>query len=95
MKATMIALVMAILPATTLSQQSTYYTDRYGRPAGQAWTTGNQIFYSDAIGRPLGSASTNGPNPPALLPMPYPPVGEPLRIESIRSIEPIQPLRLQ
>ena len=75
------------------AQQSTYYTDRYGQPAGQAWTTGNQTFYSDAVGRPMGSAVTNGPNPPAPLPMPYPRVAEPLRIEPIRPIEPIQPLR--
>lgn len=91
-----IALFFAILtPAFAMAQQSTYYTDRNGLPAGQAWTYGNQTFYSDAIGRPMGSAATNGPLPPAPLPMPYPRVGEPLRIEPIRPIEPIQPLRLQ
>lgn len=93
MKALMITLALA-LPATVFGQQSTYYTDRNGLPAGQAWTYGNQTFYSDAIGRPMGSSATNGPNPPAPLPMPYPRV-EPLRIEPIRPIEPIQPLRLQ
>jgi len=93
MKATMIVLAMA-LPVSAFCQQSTYYTDRDGLPAGQAWTYGNQTFYSDAIGRPMGSAANNGPNPPAPLPMPYPRV-EPLHIEPIRPIEPIQPLRLQ
>lgn len=88
------------LTTFTYAQQSTYYTDRWGQPAGQAWTYGNQTFYSDAIGRPTGSAATNGPNPPQPMGMPYPQV-EPLRIEPIRPIrpirpiEPIQPLRLQ
>lgn len=77
------------------AQQSTYYTDRNGLPAGQAWTYGNQTFYTDAVGRPMGSAATNGPNPPAPMALPYPRVAEPLRIEPIRPIEPIQPLRLQ
>ena len=95
MKARMIVLAMAILPAATFSQQSTYYTDRNGLPAGQAWTYGKQTFYTDQYGRPMGSAATNGINPPAPLPMPYPLPSEPLRIEPIRPIEPIQPLRLQ
>ena len=73
-------------------QQSTYYTDRWGSPAGQAWTLGNQTFYTNAIGAPLGSAMTTGNQSPAPLPLPYP---EPLRIEPIRPIEPIQPLRMQ
>lgn len=93
MKAATLVLALT-LPAMAFGQQSTYYTDRNGLPAGQAWTYGNQTFYSDAIGRPMGSAVTNGLNPPAPLPMPYPRV-EPLRIEPIRPIEPIQPLRLQ
>ena len=94
MKALMIILALA-LPTAVFGQQSTYYTDRNGLPAGQAWTYGNQTFYSDAIGRPMGSAAANGPNPPAPLPMPYPPQVDALRIEPIRPIEPIQPLRLQ
>lgn len=77
------------------AQQSTYYTDRLGQPAGQAWTTGNQTFYSDAVGRPMGSAATNGPNPPQPMGLPYPAPAEVLRIEPIRPIEPIAPLRLQ
>lgn len=94
MKAAMIILVLA-LPTTVFAQQSTYYTDRNGLPAGSAWTYGNQTFYSDAIGRPMGSAATNGPNPPQPMGLPYPaPIPE-LRIEPIRSIEPLQPLRLQ
>lgn len=75
------------------AQQSTYYTDRLGQPAGQAWTTGNQTFYSDAIGRPMGSAATNGPNPPQPMGLPYPAPMPELRIEPIRPIEPIAPLR--
>ena len=94
MKAATIILAIT-LPTTVFAQQSTYYTDKWGQPAGSAWTTGNQTFYTDAIGRPMGSAVTNGPNPPAPLPMPYPPQTEVLRIEPIRPIEPIQPLRLQ
>lgn len=93
MKAAMIILSLA-LPSVVFSQQSTYYTDRFGQPAGQAWTYGNQTFYSDAIGRPMGSAATNGPTPPQPMGLPYP-QPEPLRIEPIRPIEPIQPLRLQ
>jgi len=77
------------------AQQSTYYTDRWGQPAGQAWTYGNQTFYSDAVGRPMGSAATNGPNPPQPMGLPYPAPAEVLRIEPIRPIEPIAPLRLQ
>jgi hypothetical protein len=88
-------LLMLLAPAIANAQYSTYYTDRLGQPAGQAWTYGNQTFYSSPTGRPVGSAATNGSQPPAPLPMPYPPVIEPLRIEPIRSIEPIQPLRLQ
>ena len=91
-----ITIILAVtLPITALSQQSTYYTDRNGLPAGQAWTYGNQTFYSDAIGRPMGSAATNGPNPPQPMGLPSPASAEPLRIEPIRPIEPIQPLRLQ
>lgn len=85
----------AILTAITHAQQSTYYTDKNGLPAGSAWTTGNQTFYIDRYGRSMGSVATNGIQPPAPLPMPYPRVAEPLRIEPIRPIEPIQPLRLQ
>ena len=94
MKALMIILALA-LPTIVFGQQSTYYTDRNGLPAGQAWTYGNQTFYSDVVGRPMGSAATNTNQPPQPLGMPYPPVIEPLRIEPIRPIEPIQPLRLQ
>ena len=79
-------------PQKANAQQSTYYTDRLGLPAGQAWTTGNQTFYSNAIGAPMGSSATNTQQPAQPLPMPYP---EPLRLEAIRPIEPIQPLRLQ
>lgn len=74
------------------AQQSTYYTDKNGLPAGQAWTYGNQTFYTDSYGRPMGSAATTGIQPPAPLPMPYPPQVNELRIEPIR---PIEPLRLQ
>ena len=77
------------------AQYSTYYTDKYGQPAGQAWTYGNQTFYSDSIGRPMGSAATNTNQAPQPMGMPYPRVAEPLRVEPIRPIEPIQPLRLQ
>lgn len=84
-----------LLSSECRAQQSTYYTDRLGQPAGQAWTYGNQTFYSDAVGRPTGSAATNGPNPPQPMGLPYPAPVEPLRIEPIRPIEPIQPLRLQ
>lgn len=87
--------LVMLLSGVTHAQQSTYYTDRYGQPAGSAWTTGNQTFYSDAVGRPMGSATTNGPNPPQPMGLPYPAPIEPLRIEPIRPIEPIQPLRLQ
>lgn len=87
--------VYLAFPPHVFGQQSTYYTDRYGQPAGQAWTYGNQTFYSDAVGRPMGSAATNGPNPPQPMGLPYPAPVEPLRIEPIRPIEPIQPLRLQ
>ena len=87
--------VCLAFPPKAFPQQSTYYTDRNGLPAGQAWTYGNQTFYSDAIGRPMGSAATNGPNPPQPMGLPYPAPAEALRIEPIRPIEPIQPLRLQ
>lgn len=87
--------LMMLLSSAAHAQQSTYYTDRWGQPAGQAWTYGNQTFYSDSIGRPMGSAATNGPNPPQPMGLPYPAPVEALRIEPIRSIEPIQPLRLQ
>lgn len=86
--------VCLAFPPHAFAQQSTYYTDRFGQPAGQAWTYGNQTFYSDAIGRPMGSAATNTNQAPQPIGMPYPQV-EPLRIEFIRPIEPIQPLRLQ
>lgn len=94
MKVTIMVLAMA-LPASAFCQQSTYYTDRWGQPAGQAWSYGNQTFYSDSIGRPMGSAATNGNQPPAPLGMPMIQPVEPLRIEPIRPIEPIQPLRMQ
>lgn len=77
------------------AQQSTYYTDRWGQPVGQAWTYGNQTFYSDAIGRPTGSAATNGPNAPQPMGLPYPAPMPELRIEPLRPIEPLQPLRMQ
>ena len=75
--------------------QSTYYTDRNGLPAGQAWTYGNQTFYSDAVGRPMGSTATNGLLPAQTIGIPTPIMVEPFHIEPIRPIEPIQPLRLQ
>lgn len=88
-----LALILHVsFPNKAHAQQSTTYTDRWGQPAGQAWTYGNQTFYTDAIGRPMGSAASNNSQPPQPLPMPYP---DPLRIEAIRPIEPIQPLRLQ
>ena len=87
--------VYLAFPPKAFAQQSTYYTDRWGQPAGQAWTYGNQTFYTDQYGRPMGSAATTGVQPPAPLPMPYPPQVNELRIEPIRPIEPIQPLRLQ
>ena len=89
------AVVYLAFPPKAFSQQSTYYTDRNGLPAGQAWTYGNQTFYTDSYGRPMGSAATTGVQPPQPLPMPYPPQINELRIEPIRPIEPIQPLRLQ
>jgi hypothetical protein len=85
-------------PPKAFAQYSTYYTDRNGLPAGQAWTYGNQTFYTDQYGRPVGSAATNGIQPPQPLGMPYPPQIDAIRIEPIRPIEPIQPiqpLRLQ
>lgn len=94
MKAVMIILTIA-LQNSVFAQQSTYYTDRNGLPAGQAWTYGNQTFYTDAIGRLVGSAATSGPNPPQPMGLPYPAPVEPLRIEPIRTIEPIKPLSLQ
>lgn len=86
------AIIHVSFPPKAHAQQATYYTDRLGQPAGTAWTTGNQTFYTNAIGTPIGSSATNTQQPTQPLPMPYP---EPLRIEPIRSIEPIQPLRLQ
>lgn len=83
-------LILTLFVGTVNAQQSTYYTDRYGQPAGQAWTYGNQTFYSDSVGRPMGSASTNTSRPPQPLGMPYPLQVEPLRIEPIRPIEPLQ-----
>jgi hypothetical protein len=98
--ATLIGLALAAIihvsfPSKANAQQSTYYTDKWGQPAGQAWTYGNQTFYTDSYGRPAGSAATNTPQPPAPLAMPYPQIIAPARIEPIRPIEPIQPLRLQ
>ena len=87
--------VSMLLVSLAHAQQSTYYTDGFGRPVGQAWTYGNQTFYTDAVGRPVGSVATNGPQPPQALGIPTPIQPEPLRIEPIRPIEPIQPLRLQ
>lgn len=87
--------ISMLLVSLAQAQQSTYYTDRLGQPAGQAWTYGNQTFYTDAIGRPMGSAATNGLNPPQPMGLPYPAPMPELRIEPIRPIEPIQPLRLQ
>ena len=87
--------LMMLLTSVANAQYSTYYTDRWGQPAGQSWTYGNQVFYSSETGRPMGSAATNTPQPPQPMGMPYPIQVEPLRIEPIRSIEPIQPLRMQ
>jgi len=83
-----------LLSSECKAQQSTYYTDRYGQPAGAAWTYGNQTFYSDAVGRPMGSAATNGPTPPQPMGLPYPAPMPELRIEPIRPIEPLQLPRL-
>ena len=90
-----LALVAVLHVSYPKAQQSTYYTDKWGQPAGQAWTYGNQTFYTEQYGRPMGSAATTGLQPPAPLPMPYPPQVNELRIEPIRPIEPIPPLRLQ
>ncbi len=79
-------LLIAVLPVTVWAQQSTYFTDRNGLPAGQAWSYGNQTFLSDPIGRPLGSASNLTPPAPPAAVIP-PPMLEPLRIEPIRPIE--------
>lgn len=87
--------ISMLLVSVAHAQQSTYYTDKLGQPAGQAWTYGNQTFYSDAIGRPMGSAATNGPTPPQPMGLPYPAPAEALRIEPLSPIEPLQPLRLQ
>ncbi len=80
-------LLIAVLPVTVWAQQSTYFTDRNGLPAGQAWSYGNQTFLSDPIGRPLGSASNLTPPAPPAAVIPPPPMLEPLRIEPIRPIE--------
>lgn len=85
--------LLMLFTGIVYAQQSTYYTDRNGLPAGSAWTYGNQTFYTNEYGRPMGSAATTGVQPPAPLPMPYPPQINELRIEPIRPIEPIQPLR--
>jgi len=79
-------LLIAVLPATVWAQQSTYFTDRNGLPAGQAWSYGNQTFLSDPIGRPLGSASNLTPPAPPAAVIP-PPMMELPRIEPIRPIE--------
>lgn len=75
--------------------QSTYYTDRNGLPMAQAWSFGNQTFYTDIVGRPMGSTATNGPLPSSALGVPTPIQPEPFRIEPIRPIESLQPLRMQ
>jgi len=79
-------LLIAVLPVTVWAQQSTYFTDRNGLPAGQAWSYGNQTFMSDPIGRPLGSASNLTPPAPPAAVIP-PPMMELPRIEPIRPIE--------
>ncbi len=79
-------LLIAVLPVTVWAQQSTYFTDRNGLPAGQAWSYGNQTFLSDPIGRPLGSASNLTPPAPPAAVIP-PPMMELPRIEPIRPIE--------
>ena len=87
--------VYLAFPPHVFGQQSTYYTDGFGRPVGQAWTYGNQTFYTDVVGRPVGSVATNGPLQPQALGIPTPIQPEPFRIEPIRPIEPLQPLRMQ
>jgi hypothetical protein len=83
-------LLLTILPLTVYAQQSTYFTDRNGQPAGTAWSYGNQTFLTDPIGRPMGSAATNTNRaPPAAITMPV----EPLRIEPFR-LEPLPSLEL-
>ena len=83
-------LILTLFVGTVNAQQSTYYTDRYGQPAGTAWSYGNQTFLTDPIGRPMGSAATNtNQAPPAAIIMPP----EALRIQPLR-IEPIAPLGL-
>ena len=86
-------LLIAVLPVTVWAQQSTYFTDRNGLPAGQAWSYGNQTFMSDPIGRPLGSASNLTPPAPPAAVIP-PPMMELPRIEPIRPLE-LPPLRIQ
>lgn len=93
-----IVIFMAVylaFPPHVFGQQSTYYTDRNGLPAGQAWSYGNQTFYTDQYGRPVGSAATNGIQPPQPIGLPYPPQIDTLRIEPIRPIEPLQLPRVQ
>jgi hypothetical protein len=83
-------LLLTVLPLTVYAQQSTYFTDRNGLPAGTAWSYGNQTFLTDPIGRPMGSAATNTNRaPPAAITMPI----EPLRVEPLR-IEPLPSLAL-
>ena len=85
-------LLVVLIPTAVWAQQSTYFTDRNGLPAGQAWSYGNQTFLSDPVGRPMGSASNlTPPAPPAAV---TPPMLEPLRIEPIRALE-LPPLRPQ
>ena len=88
MKITAIVFTMTF-STLVFGQQSTYYTDQWGRPAGQAWTFGNQTFYSDLVGKPTGSAASNGPLPPPPIALPYP-KSELLGIEAIRPTEPIR-----
>lgn len=92
------AIFMAVylaFPPKAFAAQSTYYTDKNGLPAGQAWTYGNQTFYTDAVGRPVGSVATNGPLPAQAIGIPTPVVPDQYRIEPIKPIEPIQPLRIE
>lgn len=86
---------MLLLISSVATAQSTYYTDKWGQPAGQAWSYGNQTFYTDSIGRPMGSAATNTNQPPQPIGIPYPQVIEPLRIEPLRSLPPLELPRLQ
>lgn len=49
-----------VVAASNVFAQTTYYTDRYGQPAGTTTTMGNVTFYTNQYGQPMGTASTYG-----------------------------------